>query len=415
MSPESREEQILLSLALGPVFPLWGIVETTPGVLACECGGRPNCKPGKHPRWTDYRRKATGNPNTIRLWLQRYTYANFGVVTGPVTIALDADVRDEENANGLRTLEYLELEEGERLPYTVEVLTGRDNGSRHFYFKRPAHVVLRTWSKILPGLDVRAGGGYCVAAGSRHICGGYYRFAEECRPDEQAVAELPDFVLAALAESSPKTVILGPHVAYIESLAGFDTCTHTDGTTLPDGVVLGVMLRDPVARFYWSGGRRNITRSEDDFALACKLAFYCRHDLQQMYRLFLRSGLRRPKFGQKRPGGDYALWTLKKAIQATPQTWTRKKRERPSTSTGAKRGRKVSTNTLAVLDLHRRQPELTTAEIATHLGLRSKQVRDAIYYHSHRSAENTRTLIHSKGFTQESRSNPGLESGDKAA
>jgi hypothetical protein len=415
MSPESREEQILLSLSLGPVFPLWGVVETTPGVLACECGGRPNCKSGKHPRWTDYRRKATSNPNVIRQWLQQYPYANFGVVTGPVTIALDADVRDDENANGLRTLECLELDEGERLPGTVEVLTGRENGSRHLYFKAPAHAVIRTRSKVLPGLDVRAGGGYCVAAGSRHICGGYYHFAEECRPDEQAVADLPDFVLTALAESSPKTVILGPQKAYIESLAGFDTYTPTDGTTLPDGVVLGVMLRDPVARFYWNGGRRNPSPSEDDFALACKLAFYCRHDLRQMHRLFMRSGLRRAKYEQKRPGGDYALWTLKRAIKATPNVWIRKKRQRPSTATGRKTGRKVSANTLAVLELHRCQPELTAAEIATCLDLRPKQVRDAIYYHGHRSTENTWLLIHSKGFVQETQGNHDLESDNEAA
>ena len=415
MSPESREEQILLALSLGPVFPLWGIVEATPGVLACECGGRPNCKPGKHPRWTDYRRKATGDPNTIRQWLQRYPYANFGVVTGPVTIALDADVRDYENANGLRTLEYLELDEGERLPGTVEVLTGRENGSRHLYFKAPAHAVIRTRSKVLPGLDVRAGGGYCVAAGSRHVCGGYYSFAEECRPDEQAVAELPDFVLAALAEGSAKTVILGSQMAYIESLAWFDTHTPTDGVTLPDGVVLGVMLRDPVARFYWNGGRRNRTPSEDDFALACKLAFYCRHDLRQMHRLFLRSGLRRAKYEQKRPGGDYALWTLKRAIKATPNVWIKKKRQRPSTATGAKRGRKISPDTLTVLELHLRQPELTAAEIATLLDLQPKQVRDAIYYHGHHSTENTWLLIHSKGFVDESQGNHGLGSEDEAA
>ena len=415
MSPEARVEQILLSLTLGPIFPMWGVVETAPGVLACECGGRPNCKPGKHPRWTGYRQKATSDPATIRQWLRRYEHGNYGVVTGPVTIALDADVRDGLDANGLRTLEYLELDAGERLPYTVEVLTGRENGSRHFYFKKPDYAVIRTRSKIFAGVDVRASGGYCVAAGSRHICGGYYRFADDCRPDEQALAELPDFLVAALAESSPETVILGPQMAYIESLAGWDTFTPTDGTTLPDAVVLGVLLRDPVARFYWNGGRRNLTASEDDFALACKLAFYCRHDLQQMYRLFMRSGLRRKKFEQRRPGGDYALWTLKRAIKATPQTWIRKKRKRPSVATGAKQGRKISQHTVAVLDLHLRQPELTAADIATLLDLRPKQVRDAIYYHGHRGTENIWTLIHREGFPQESQGNHGLESEDQAA
>lgn len=415
MLPEERIEQVLLSLALGPVFPLWGIVETSHGVLVCECGGRPNCKPGKHPRWSGYRRKATNDPATVREWLRRYDHGNFGVVTGPVTLALDADVRADEHANGLRTLEYLEIDEGERIPYTVEVLTGRENGSRHYYFKTPSHAVIRSRSKILPGLDVRAAGGYCVAAGSRHICGGYYHFAEECRPDEQALAELPDFVIVALAESSPKTVILGAEKPYIESVAGFEARTPIDNPTLADVVVLGVMLRDHVARFYWNGGRRNRTPSEDDFALACKLAFYCRHDLQQMYRLFMKSGLRREKFSERRPGGDYALWTLKQAIKATPQIWIPKKRKRKSVATGAKRGRKLSTQTVAVLELHRQEPELMAGEIAHRLHLPLKQVRDALYYHGRHQTENTCPLIHSIGFIREPNDNSGLESGDQAA
>jgi len=394
------------------VAPLYGVVETENG-LACECS-RSDCgNPGKHPRWRNYRRRATSDPARLRDWFRRYPHANFAVITGATTIALDIDVRSD--SNGLATLEYLEFDEGERLPYTVEVTTGRDNGSRHLYFKTPQHITVRTASKILPGVDVRASGGYCVAAGSRHICGGYYRFAEECRPDEQAFAELPDFVVVALAESSPKTVILGPEKPYIEFLAGVDTDMPTEGRTLPDAVILGVLLRDPVARFYWHGGRRNLTPSEDDFALACKLAFYCRHNLQQMYRLFNRSGLRRPKFGQKRPGGDYALWTLKHAIKATPQTWIPKKRERKSVATGARKGRKISPNTIAVLDLHLCQPDLTATDIAVRLDLTPKQVRDTLYYHGHRSTENTWLLIHREGFIRESHDNSGLESGDKAA
>jgi hypothetical protein len=124
MSPESREEQILLALSLGPVFPLWGIVETTPGVLACECGGRPNCKPGEHPRWTDYRRKAPTNPTTIRHWLQRCPYANFGVVTGPVTIALDVDVRTTKMKAACERCNP-ELDEGERLRQQLRDLRHR--------------------------------------------------------------------------------------------------------------------------------------------------------------------------------------------------------------------------------------------------------------------------------------------------
>jgi hypothetical protein len=66
-------------------------------------------------------------------------------VTGSITIAVDVDVRPD--ANGLLTLECLEMCRGERLPYTVEVVTGRGNGSRHLYFSLPLNATIRTRAK----------------------------------------------------------------------------------------------------------------------------------------------------------------------------------------------------------------------------------------------------------------------------
>jgi hypothetical protein len=393
LGTEERQRQILMSLALGPLFPLWGIVESPPGVLTCECG-QPNCKsPGKHPR-PGYRRSATTDPNVIYKWIDRFPCGNFGVVTGERAIAVDADVRADEN--GMATLEYLEIDEGRRLPYTVQVLTGRENGSRHIYFTLPANASIRTRTKALPGLDIRAVGGYCVAAGSRHVCGGYYHFPEECSPEEQSIAEAPQFLLAALAEPTHGYVIAVKETPSSTSLPTVDIQTSSNVTPLPDRVVLGVMMRDPVARYFWSGGRRNQTPSEDDFALACKLAFYCRHDLQQMYRLFMQSGLRRAKFDEPRPGGNYAFWTLKRAIQCTPHTWIRKERRIP----GAKRGRKPTPDSKAILELHHSQPGLSNADIARQLGLPPKRVRNAISYHKRARADNS-ALIHNLAITRE--------------
>ncbi len=226
---------------------------------------------------------------------------------------------------------------------------------------------------------------------------------------------MPDFVLAAIIEASPKTVVLGPQQLYSASPTLFDVIAAPDEPTHPDGVVLGAIIHDRVARFYWNGGRRNQSASEDDFALACKLAFYCGHNLQQMYRLFMRSGLRRSKFEQPRPGGNYALWTLKRAIAATPQKWIRKKRQRPSVATGAKKGRRMMPCTVAALELHRQEPHLSNAEIALRLTMTPKQVRDAIRYHRRQVANNAWLLIHKKGIAKESLRNSGSELEDQAA
>jgi len=178
---------------------------------------------------------------------------------------------------------------------------------------------------------------------------------------------------------------------------------------------LGVMRRDRIARFYLNGGRRNRTPSEDDFALACKLAFYCRHDLPQMHRLFMGSALYRGKFDAPRKGGNYALRTLKAAIEATPQVWIRKKRQRPSVATGAKKGRKTLTRTAAILEAVMKEPTLSSAEIAVLVGATPKQVRDTVRYHGSRMAENACPLIHSKGITQESLRDSGSEMTNVAA
>ncbi len=57
MRAEEREEQVVLSLAMGPIIPLYGIVEPSPGLYACECGNSDCANAGKHPR-PRYRNKA---------------------------------------------------------------------------------------------------------------------------------------------------------------------------------------------------------------------------------------------------------------------------------------------------------------------------------------------------------------------
>ncbi len=400
----------MLSLAMGPIIPLYGIVEPSPGLYACECGNSDCANAGKHPR-PRYRNKATTDAAVIRQWLRDFTIANFAVVTGKDSIMIDADVLPDEN--GLMTLEYLQLDHGRRLPYTIEVITGRGNGSRHYYFTSPPNRTIRTRAKVLPGLDVRATGGIAVTPGSRHVCGG--TFAADCRPDEQSLAELPDFLLEVLEDSADKSLILGAELASIASQDGSETLSGPYVPPAPDGDVLAAVFRDPVARFYWNGGRRNRSASEDDFALACKLAFYCGKYLPQMYRLFMASALRRSKFEEPRPGGNYALWTLRRAIEFTPAVWVRAKRHRPSTATGAKKGRKLSPVTAAIVDLHQTEPALSKKDIALRLGIRPKVVRDALYYHQRLRDGKCLSLIHSIPNAEVKQENNGSEQECEAA
>ncbi len=397
MTPDERlEEYLLAQRHLGRLFPLWGVVPGPDGELRCECSKAVCPKPGKHPRRGGWQKHASDDPDTLIGWCQKFPLANFGVVTGEKAFAIDVDVRPEKS--GQAVIEWLEIDNGIRVPYTATVMTGRNNGSHHRYFQLPS-IPIKNKVDFMRGLDVRTKGGFCVAPGSRHVSGGFYRFAEELRPDEEGLAVLPDFLLELLPQKTPTNAIAGPQMptSALIDLSG----REGPDKPLMDSVVLGIMNRDPVARFYLEGGRNpHQSPSEDDFALACKLAFYCRHNLHQMYRLFMRSGLFRPKFLEKRPGyANYAVRTLEYAIRHTPDRWIRKKRVRPSRATGAKKGRKISPATIAVLDLHSRHPKLQPKEIAAALGTKPSKVRDILHYHrakitSQVASENAGTLIH---------------------
>jgi hypothetical protein len=63
MTQHEREQQVLLSLALGPIFPLYGIVERPAGILACECGNESCESRGSIP-------VCAGNLHSVE-WLKR--------------------------------------------------------------------------------------------------------------------------------------------------------------------------------------------------------------------------------------------------------------------------------------------------------------------------------------------------------
>lgn len=381
MTAEKREQEILQALKLGRVFPLWGVVADQNGKLRCECGKNCGKDAGKHPR---LKRKlsaqATDDPSEVRKWLARYPNANFAVYTGERCIVIDADVRLGE-PNGLRSLEYLEIDNGVRIPYTITVLSGRNNGSCHLYFRTPPNFAVKSRGKFLPGVDLKAHHQYVVAPGSRHIEGGFYRFAEECCPDEQQVADVPDFLLEEILRTRGKLVIPNEEPTHGRSERGGPGCEDLPepGILRPDAVVLGALRRDRVAGPLYRGVLRfPQDLSRNDIALADKLTFYCCHNFDQAFRLFLTSGLYRTKF--LRPANTnwtYAEWTLRKTFFLNPNNWVPKPRK--SRATGARRGRKPSESTIAVLGVHSEHPDWKADRIASEVGKPPGTVRRILY------------------------------------
>lgn len=149
---------------------------------------------GKTPITANGLKDGTTSPDQIRAWWQATPAANVGIVTGAASgiVVLDIDARH----GGLESLERLEDEYG-KLPLTPTVLTG--GGGLHYYFRHPG-CDLRNRAGILPGVDLRANGGYVVAPPSLHESGREYTWEASARVDEVPLADIPGWLMRLLRQ-----------------------------------------------------------------------------------------------------------------------------------------------------------------------------------------------------------------------
>jgi hypothetical protein len=132
-------------------------------VFPCSRRKTPLTSNGLHDATTDWDR--------ITEWWSEHPDANIGIRTGRVS---DLAVLDVDGMEGERSLIELEHE----LPDTWVVITGR---GAHFWFRMPEWELRNSASKLGPGLDVRAEGGYVIGPPSVHSSGAEYAFAGERR------------------------------------------------------------------------------------------------------------------------------------------------------------------------------------------------------------------------------------------
>ena len=106
-------------------------------------------------------------------------------------------VIDVDDADAELELRKLEAQHSE-LPATVETITAR---GRHLYFKA-GRLVRNSASKIAPGIDLRADGGYILAPPSIHPTGRRYAWSVD---SANAIAAAPDWLLQRVAASTTNT------------------------------------------------------------------------------------------------------------------------------------------------------------------------------------------------------------------
>ncbi len=151
------------------------------------------CKPhGKEPlvSWQPYQTKQP-SPGLVQEWIERYPNCNVAIVTGSVSRLV---VIDSDGAEGGISAARLGMV-GHR---TISVNTG--NGW-HYYFRYPSELPLgpiRNRVRFLPGLDIRADGGYVIAPPSIHPNGRRYGWYDFTRTRQGIPQELPEHIYQIL-------------------------------------------------------------------------------------------------------------------------------------------------------------------------------------------------------------------------
>lgn len=154
----------------------------------CTCGKGEKCtSSGKHPIYSGWEKKATTAQTEILAEFKKHPNANIGIATGGDFFVLDIDT----GHGGCESMQSLG-----KLSPTVSVRTG--NGGSHHYYKMPQGIPIPNRVAVMPGIDIRSGGGLVVAPGSRHKSGRLYKWMPGCSPDEMEIAEPDDWLLALL-------------------------------------------------------------------------------------------------------------------------------------------------------------------------------------------------------------------------
>lgn len=146
---------------------------------------------------------ATIDPTLLKYWWISEPRANVGIRTGAISglVVLDIDPRN----GGEASLSKWERHWG-RMPATLEVLTG--GGGRHLFFLHPGgHLSSKP---IVPGLDLKADGGYVVAPPSRHPSGKLYEWKQGAGLEDLVLAPLPQGLWRYLSSLTPDCTAARP-------------------------------------------------------------------------------------------------------------------------------------------------------------------------------------------------------------
>lgn len=140
---------------------------------------------GKKPLTPNGFKDATTSVYKIRQWWERHPNANVGVATGRSSGLAVTDVDVKNGAKGRESLASIK-----GMPPTLTVTT--PSGGWHLYYLCPEEG-MRSKNGLLPGIDIKADGGYVVGPGST-IDGKPYEWVDP----EASISAMPEAILALM-------------------------------------------------------------------------------------------------------------------------------------------------------------------------------------------------------------------------
>ena len=164
----------------------WALAAAAWEVFPCKWTG----PYAKAPMTVNGHLNATMDPDQIKLWWTKWPDAMIGAVVPDTCIVIDVDPRNGGD------LEKLVAIVGD-LPPTLTVWSGRNDGGRHLYYRRPAGTLTST--RLPEGIDLKVNG-YCIVPPSIHPATGL-----QYRWEDHPVASLPDR-LRELLRPAPQPV-----------------------------------------------------------------------------------------------------------------------------------------------------------------------------------------------------------------
>lgn len=123
------------------------------------------------PRGLSWPKAATTDSDQIRTWWENTPNANVAIATGGRSglVVLDIDVKnDVDGVMSLAGIEDFEID-------GFDLCASTPSGGFHIFYSIPPGMTIRnSVSKLAPGLDIRADGGYILAQPSQIDGRGYY-------------------------------------------------------------------------------------------------------------------------------------------------------------------------------------------------------------------------------------------------